>query len=117
MVTRQSLEQQIVALRERADEDFLQPAVTREAGRHRLDISELGLRVSLTRSLYRHQSAGLVGETDMYAVTITRPALDHRAADPEVSAVLSAAFGSTATQAVERPSGPLVRMFRVPTPD
>ncbi len=99
-------------LRQRADDDFTQPHAVREVGRHSVDVEELGLRVSLTRARYPNRADGV----DQYAVTITRRALDHAPADPEIAAVLVAAFGSTAADlAVERRAGPLVKMFRVPT--
>lgn len=98
-------------LRRRADEDFLAPPAVHERGRHQLDVPELGLRVSVTRSRYPNRPDGV----DMYAVTVSRTALDHTPAEPEVRAVLDAAFGERAEQAVERPAGgALVRMFRVP---
>ena len=97
-------------LRDRADEDAANPHAIQTAGRHSIDLAELGLRVSLTRARYPNTAAGL----DQYAVTISRHALDHRPAGPEVELVLRAAFEQAAGLAVERPSGPLIRMFRIP---
>ena len=105
------MQDRLQEVRERADEDFSVPSATRAAGRHQLDIEELGLRVSLTRSLYPNRADGV----DQYAVTISRRDLDHLPAEPETRAVLAAAFGNEAAgRAVERPSGGLIRMFRVP---
>jgi len=106
-----TIEDQLQDLRRRADEDFLDPEALREPGRHQLDLSELGLRVSVTRSRYPNRPDGI----DQYAVTLTRLRLDQAPADGEVSLVLEAAFGAAAAGAVERTGGgPLVRMFRVP---
>lgn len=97
-------------LRQRADEDYLLPSPNRAPGRHQADISELGLRVAMTRARYPNRADGV----EMYAVTLSRLALDHAPAEPEVRAVLAAAFGEGASAAVERSGGgPLVRMFRV----
>jgi hypothetical protein len=102
---------QLRELRQRADEDFVSPSATRAAGRHQLDVAELGLRVAVTRSRYPNRDGGV----DQYAITLTRSRLDHAPADSEVSLVLQAAFGAGAADAVERGGGgPLVRMFRVP---
>jgi len=102
--------EQLRELRERADEDFASPGI-KVAGRHQVDVAELGLRVALTRSRYPNRDDGV----DQYAVTLTRSHLDHAPADSEVSLVLQAAFGPAAADAVERSGGgPLVRMFRVP---
>jgi len=99
------------ALRERADEDYRNPDPHRPAGRHQLDLPELGLRVSVTRSRYPNRPDGV----DQYAVTLSRPALDRPPPEAEVTLVLATAFGDAATLAVERPSGgSLVRLFRVP---
>jgi hypothetical protein len=101
----------LAELRRRADEDFLVPPAVRTPGRHQLDVSELGLRVALTRARYPNRRGG----ADMYAVTVSRLALDHAPAEPEVRAVLDAAFGEAALEAAERTGGgPLIRMFRVP---
>ncbi len=98
-------------LRERADEDFDRPAGIKAPGRHQVDLTELGLRVAVTRSRYPNRDDGV----DQYAVTLTRVRLDQAPADTEVSMVLDAAFGPAARDAVERTGGgPLVRMFRVP---
>lgn len=107
---RMSLDAQLRDLRGRADADYAEPHSIKEAGRHTADIDELGLRVSLTRARYPNRADGV----DQYAVTISRRALDHAPAAPEVEAILSAAFGTSADLAVERSGGPLVRMFRVP---
>ena len=105
------LERRLQELRARADEDHLAPPMTKVAGRHQLEIAELGLRVAVTRARYPNTAEGV----DQYAVTVTRLALDQRPADPEVRTVLAAAFGDAAADAVERDAaGPVVRMFRVP---
>jgi hypothetical protein len=102
---------QLQGLRRRADEDFVSPPGIKLSGRHQVDVSELGLRVAVTRSRYPNRDDGV----DQYAVTLTRLRLDQAPADLEVSAVLEAAFGAAAADAVERiGGGPLVRMFRVP---
>jgi hypothetical protein len=98
-------------LRARADEDFESPPGIKIPGRHQVDVTELGLRVAVTRSRYPNRDDGL----DQYAVTVTRLRLDQAPADSEVSIVLDTAFGGAAREAVERTGGgPLVRMFRVP---
>lgn len=105
------IEEQLVDLRRRADEDFLHPDTLREPGRHQLDLSELGLRVSVTRSRYPNRPDGV----DQYAVTMSRPKLDRRPADEEVTMVLLSAFGEASRSAVERSQGgSRIRMFRVP---
>jgi hypothetical protein len=101
----------LAELRKRADADFLQPSQNRPPGRHQIDISELGLRVAMTRARYPNRAGGV----EMYAVTLSRLALDHAPAEPEVRAILEAAFGAGAAEALERSGGgPLVRMFRLP---
>jgi hypothetical protein len=106
-----TIEDQLRDLRRRADEDFLHPEALREAGRHQLDLPELGLRVSVTRSRYPNRPDGI----DQYAVTLSRPNLDRRLGDDEVVMVLASAFGDASEQAVERSAGASrVRMFRVP---
>ena len=106
-----TIEAQLLDLRGRADQDFLNPDVLREPGRHQLDLPELGLRVSVTRSRYPNRSDGI----DQYAATISRPDLARPPSAEEVSMVLSSAFGNAASQAVERSGGAArVRMFRVP---
>ncbi len=106
-----ALEIRLAELRKRADEDFLRPSAARPPGRHQIDITELGLRVAMTRARYPNRADGV----EMYAVTLSRLALDHAPAEPEVRAVLEAAFGAGAAEAVERSGGgPLVRMFRLP---
>jgi hypothetical protein len=98
-------------LRQRADEDYLNPPGTRVSGRHQVDIAELGLRVAVTRSRYPNRPDGV----EQYAVTVTRSRLDQAPVDSEVRIVLEGAFGDAAAEAVERTGGgPLVRMFRVP---
>jgi hypothetical protein len=106
-----TIEEQLLDLRRRADEDFLHPDAVREPGRHQLDLPELGLRVTVTRSRYPNRPDGV----DQYAVTLSRPDLDRRPGEQEVGLVLSSAFGDAATQAVERSAGAArIRMFRVP---
>jgi hypothetical protein len=98
-------------LRERADEDYLAPAVERPPGRHQIDLEELGLRVSVTRSRYPNRPDGV----DQYALTLTRRELDRPPDANDVELVLRTLFGDAAERAVERPSaGSRVRMFRVP---
>ena len=97
-------------LRQRADEDFATPSVTRETGRHTLELGEMGMRVSITRARYPNRPDGV----DQYAVTISQLRLDHPPEEAPIWRILTAAFGEAATQARERPSGPAVRMFRVP---
>jgi hypothetical protein len=106
-----TIDTELRQLRERADEDFAQPSADRPPGRHQLDLAELGLRVSVTRSRYPNRPDGV----DQYAVTLSRPALDRPPDDNEARIVLATAFGDAAADAVER-SGPRspVRMFRVP---
>jgi hypothetical protein len=105
------IEDQLLDLRRRADEDFLHPDAVREPGRHQLDLPEVRLRVSVTRSRYPNRPDGV----DQYAVTLSRPDLDRRPGDDEVGLVLASAFGETAAQAVERSAGSArIRMFRVP---
>jgi hypothetical protein len=108
---RESLEAQLCGLRERADEDYLQPGIDREGGRHQLDLAEMGLRVSITRSRYPNRPDGV----DQYAVTVSRTGLDHSPEEHEVRTVLAFTFGAAAAEAVERSAGGArVRMFRVP---
>lgn len=65
----------------------------------------------MTRARYPNRAGG----REMYAITVSRLALDHAPAEPEVRAVLISAFGDAAGNAEERVGGgPLVRMFRVP---
>ena len=111
MADSRTIEAQLLDLRGRADHDFLNPDLQREPGRHQLDLPELGLRVSVTRSRYPNRSDGV----DQYAVTLSRPDLARPPTAEEVSMVLSSAFGDAASQAVERSGGASrVRMFRVP---
>jgi hypothetical protein len=106
-----TIEDQLRDLRRRADDDFLHPEALREPGRHQLDLPELGLRVSVTRSRYPNRPDGI----DQYAVTLSRPNLDRRLGDDEVVTVLASAFGAASELAVERSAGASrVRMFRVP---
>jgi hypothetical protein len=106
-----TIEEQLLDLRRRADEDFLHPEVSREAGRHQIDLPEVGLRVATTRSRYPNRPDGV----DQYAVTLSRPTLDRPPGNQEVEMVLTAAFGDAAKQAVERSAGAArIRMFRVP---
>lgn len=108
------IEEQLRDLRSRADEDFLHPDGMREAGRHQLDLRELGLRVSVTRSRYPNRPDGV----DQYAVTMSRPEMDRSPANEEVVMVLASAFGDASTLAVERTAGASrIRMFRVPAGD
>jgi hypothetical protein len=106
-----TIEEQLVGLRNRADEDYFHPDALREPGRHQLDLPELGLRVSVTRSRYPNRPDGV----DQYAVTLSRPDLDRRPGEDEVVMVLASAFGDASTMAVERSAtSARVRMFRVP---
>ena len=106
-----SSQAQLHGLRLRADEDFFAPSVEREPGRHQADLTELGLRVSVTRARYPNRSDGV----DQYAVTVSRTTLDQRPEEHEVRSVLAMAFGDAAGQAVERSAtSARVRMFRVP---
>src|SRR5580704_19654034 len=95
------IEEQLQDLRGRADDDFLHPDAAREAGRHQLDLPELGLRVSVTRSRYPNRPDGV----DQYAVTLSRPSLDRPPGNDELGLVLTSAFGDAAAQAVERSTG------------
>lgn len=98
-------------LRARADQDYLHPQTTRQAGRHQIDLTELGVRVAVTRARYPNRDDGI----DQYAVTLSRVALDRPPGDTTVADVLQAGFGELAREAVERRGGgPLVRLFRVP---
>jgi hypothetical protein len=111
MADSRTIEEQLRDLRRRADDDFLHPEPLREPGRHQLDLPELGLRVSVTRSRYPNRPDGV----DQYAATLSRPNLDRPPGNDEVVMVLASAFGDAATQAVERSTGASkVRMFRVP---
>jgi hypothetical protein len=98
-------------LRERADDDFVNPPHEHETGRHQTDLSELGLRVSVTRSRYPNRPDGV----DQYAVTMSRTTLDRPPDATDVGLVLGTAFGDAGAQAVERSTpGCKVRMFRIP---
>jgi hypothetical protein len=99
----------LAALRRRADEDFNDPPETRVANRHQVDLAELGLRVSLTRSRYPNRPDG----RDEYALTISRKGLDRAPDAAEVATVLTTLFGAAAGSATERGGGPMVRMYRV----
>lgn len=103
---------QLRDLRTRADQDFLTPAdpsASREAGRHQIDVTELGLRVACTRARYPNRPDG----TDLYVVTVSRLALNTQPQAAEAQAVLSLLFGRAAGRAEERPGGPLIRSYRV----
>ncbi len=97
-------------LRQRADEDFTTPAVAHETGRHTVELAEMGIRVSITRSRYPNRADGV----DQYAVTMSRLSLDTAPEEAQTWRILMAAFGEAAARAQERPGGPVVRMFRVP---
>lgn len=105
-----SADSRLRELRQRADEDFESPPAVHESGRHSLDLEDLGLRVSITRSRYPNRADGV----DQYAVTISELRLDHPPEEAQTWRVLMAAFGEAAQRAQERPGGPAVRMFRVP---
>lgn len=107
-----SLDSRLRELRQRADDDFLSPPPQPESGRHQAELQELGLRVGLTRSRYPNRPDG----RDLYAVTISRLALDHPPEEAQTRRVLVAAFGELASDAVENPNSSLVRMYRVPAP-
>ena len=99
------------ALRERADEDFAAPPADHAPGRHQQDLTELGLRVSITRSRYPNRPDGV----DQYAVTLSRATLDRPPDQADVRLVLETAFGDAFGLAVERSApGSRVRLFRVP---
>ncbi|MFN2450825.1 MAG: hypothetical protein ABR541_00560 [Candidatus Dormibacteria bacterium] len=103
---------QLRDLRDRADQDFLTPAdpnASREAGRHQVDLIELGLRVACTRARYPNRPDG----TDLYVVTVSRLALNAQPQVAEAQTVLSLLFGRSAGRVEERPSGPLIRSYRV----
>jgi hypothetical protein len=99
-------------LRQRADEDFLDPPAEHESGRHQVDLPDLELRVSLTRSRYPNTAEG----EDSYAVTISRLGrTDHEPEEAQARRVLHALFGEAAEQVEERRAGgPVVRMYRLP---
>jgi hypothetical protein len=98
-------------LRQRADQDFLDPPAEHEGGRHQIDLPELDLRLSLTRSRYPNRPDG----QDTYVVTISRLELDVAPEEGPTRRVLYALFGEGAEQCEERQAGgPLVRIFRVP---
>jgi hypothetical protein len=97
-------------LRQRADEDFAAPPAEHESGRHQVDLPDLDLRVSLTRSRYPNRPDG----ADLYVLTVSRPQLDHAPEEAQTRRVLYALFGEAADQVEERQAGgPVVRMFRV----
>jgi hypothetical protein len=98
------------ALLRHADEDAVAVPPARDPERHRADLRELGLRVSLTRSRYPNTAEGV----EMYAVTVSRIDLDRQPDSGEVEMVLASAFGDSARHAIRRSGGPLVQMFRVP---
>ena len=98
-------------LRQRADEDFLDPPAEHEAGRHQVDLPDLDLRVSLTRGRYPNRPDG----QDTYVVTLSRPQLDHPPEEAQTRRVLYGLFGEGAEHIEERQAGgPVVRMFRAP---
>lgn len=98
-------------LRQRADEDFLDPPAEHESGRHQVDLAEMELRVSLTRSRYPNRPDG----EDSYAVTISQLGMDHEPEEAQCRRVLFALFGDSSGHAEERRAGgPVVRMYRVP---
>lgn len=98
-------------LRQRADEDFLAPPAEHEGGRHQVDLPEMELRVSLTRSRYPNTPDG----EDCYAVTISRLPMDHEPEEAQCRRVLFALFGESSGNVEERRAGgPVVRMYRVP---
>ena len=100
-------------LRRRADEDYRRAPAEHEPGRHQVELAELGLRVSLTRTRYPNRPDGV----DQYAVTISRLGLVHPPEEAQARRVLVAAFGEAAAAAQERPLGPAIRMYRVPAGD
>ena len=106
----ESIDAQLGALRQRADEDAGGDSGERDPGRHRLDLDELGIRVSLTRARYPNRPGG----EDLYALTISRIDMRRGPDQVETDAVLAATFGTASHLAVERPGGPLIRMFRIP---
>src|ERR1700738_2977060 len=98
-------------LRGRSPKDSDTPVLDRPPGSHQVDLPELRLRVSLTRSRYPNRPDGV----DQYAVTLSRPDLDRRPGDDEAGLGLTSAFADAAAQAVERSAGSArIRMFRVP---
>jgi hypothetical protein len=98
-------------LRQRADEDFLDPPAEHEGGRHQVDLADLDLRVSLTRGRYPNRPDG----QDTYVLTVSRPQLDHEPEEAQTRRVLHGLFGEAAERVEERQAGgPVVRMFRVP---
>ena len=105
-----SVDSRLRELRRRADEDFEAPPAVHESGRHSLDLEELGMRVSITRSRYPNRPDGV----DQYAVTMSHLDLEHPPEEAQTWRVLMAAFGEAAQRAQERPGGPAVRMYRVP---
>jgi hypothetical protein len=98
------------ALLRHADEDAVAAPVTRDPERHRAELHELGLRVSLTRSRYPNTPDGV----EMYAITLSRIDLGRAPDSDEVGLVMASTFGESSSRAVERRGGPMVRMFRVP---
>ena len=103
--------EKVKELKRRADDDAVRGAPeVRDPLRHRADLPELGLRVSLTRSRYPNRPDGI----EMYAVTMSRLDLHDAPNGTEVELVLAGAFGAAAAAAVERPGGGKVRLFRVP---
>ena len=102
--------EKLQALLRHADEDAVAAPPTRDPERHRAELRELGLRVSLTRSRYPNTAEGI----EMYAMTLSRIDLSRAPDSNEVEMVLASTFGESSKRAVERRGGPVVRMFRVP---
>ena len=106
-----SLESVLGELRQRADEDFVSPPAEHESGRHQVELPDLELRVSLTRSRYPNTADG----EDCYAVTISTLAMDHEPEEAQARRVLFGLFGENGARVEERRAGgPVVRMYRVP---
>ncbi len=104
-----TVQEALASLRRRADEDFVGDLGFHGMGRHTAELGVLGVKVTLTRARYPNRPDGI----DMYAITISRLALDHRPDDPETYEVLGSLFGDDVERAEERQGGPLVRMFRL----
>lgn len=111
MATTETPQRRLRDLRERADADFLDPPAITQTGRHQIDLTEVGIRVAVTRARYPNRSAG----ADLYVVTVSRLGLNRQPDPGEVRWVLVELFGQRgADRAEERAGGPLIRMFRVP---
>lgn len=103
---------QLRGLRQRADQDFLNPAdppAGRGGGRHHADLAELGLRVACTRARYPNRPDG----SDLYVVTVSRLGLNGQPQAAEAHQVLAILFGRGAARVEERPGGPLIRSYRL----